>query len=231
MDKSQTNAVVFLDIETVPSADSFTWEKPPRYLVGKHGSLKDPEKIKEWEEQKYKELCNKAKEDAEKEWRSESLKPYKGRIFCISYAIGDGEVKTINFLKGEKEMLLEFYKDIAPYRTLNFVGVNVEEFDLLFLFHRSLHFSLMPLANLIRSDKGYSKDRNWDVMYMASGGLAWKYKISLDNLCNLLSIETSKDDINGSEVLDTYLKGEHDRICTYCAKDVDRTRRIFYILK
>lgn len=230
-DPKMTSCLVYLDIETLPEKDTFEYEKPPFYMVGEHGSLKDPDKIKEWKDKKYKELCDKAKEDAEAEWRKESLKTFKGRILCIAYQIDDSEVKCVDFTKGEKEMLLQFYEDIKPYSVVRFVGANLEEFDLLFLFHRALHFKLTQLAEKLRNDHGFTKDKNYDVMYMASGGLSWKYKISLNNLCNLLGVKSSKDGIDGSKVLDFYLQGKIDEIKKYCVADVAATKECFKILK
>lgn len=229
--KERTHANIFLDLESLPEKDSFTFTEPSIDEVGEHGSLKDPIKIEEWKAKKFEELKQKAKDEAEKEWRSESLVTYKGRVLCIAYAINDGEVKCIDARGGEKEMLIAFYEDIKDYKTISFIGHNLQGFDLLFLLHRCFHYKLFDLANILRVDHGYTAKRDWDTSEMASGGLSWKYRISLHNLCKLLGVPTSKDDINGSEVLDAYLRGEIDRICAYCKKDTDRTRKCFYILK
>lgn len=231
MEKDFVSCLVTIDIETIPEKDTFEYEKPPFYMVGEHGSLKDPEKIKEWKDKKYKELCDKAKEDAEKEWRAESLKSFVGRILCIAYQINEEPIKCVDLRMGEKELLQTLYNDLKPYRVVKFIGANLEEFDLLYIFHRALHYGLYDLANLLRNDKGYTKDRNYDVMFMASGGLCWKYKISLNNLCKLLGVKTSKDGIDGSKVLDFYLKGEIDKIVHYCKEDVRATKECFNILK
>lgn len=235
------NCVCFLDIETVPSEDSFSFEfnepMPTIESVPEHGSLKDPSKIQEWKQTKlvslvdeWKKAKQKAYDEAEKAWRMESLESFKGRIIVLCYAKGDGEVIKLDSSKGEKEMLLEFSNDIKQYRTVNFVGHNIP-FDLTFIFHRCLHYKLFDLANIVRVDKGYTKGRDFDTQEMAFGGLIWKGKISLHNLCKLLGVPTSKDDINGSEVLDAYLRGEIERIKAYCARDVAATRKCFYILK
>lgn len=233
--------LLFLDTETVPSTDDFSFEYkepiPSFGMVPEHGSLKDPLKIQEYKQKKlesmlddYEKSKQKAKDDAEKAWRSEALESFKGKIIVICYAKGDGEVIKLDSSKGEKEMLIEFYNDIKQYKVVQFVGHNLT-FDLTFLFHRCLYFKLFDLANIIRVDKGYSAKRDFCTMEMAFGGLVWKGKISLHNLCKLLGVPTSKDDIKGSEVLDAYLRGEIERIKAYCARDVIATRKCFYILK
>ncbi len=53
---------------------------------------------------------------------------------------------------------------------------------------------------------------------------AWcdfKERISLDNLCQALGIK-GKDGFDGSMVYDTWAAGEHERIKTYQADDVDK---------
>lgn len=235
------NCICFLDTETVPSEDKFffTFKEPMPTLasVPEHGSMKDPVKIEEWKQTKlaslvdeWKKAKQRAHDDAERIWRSEALESFKGRIIVLCYAKNDGEVIKLDSSKGEKEMLIEFHEDIKRYKTINFVGHNLP-FDLTFILHRSLHYGLLELANIVRLDKGWSKGRDFDTQEMAFGGLIWKGKISLHNLCKLLGVPTSKDDINGSQVLDAYLRGELERIKSYCARDVVATRKCFYILK
>lgn len=235
------NCICFLDTETVPSEDKFFFNfkepMPTISSVPEHGSMKDPVKIEEWKQTKlaslvdeWKKAKQKACDEAERIWRSEALESFKGRVIVLCYAKNDGEVIKLDSSKGEKEMLVEFQEDIKRYKTVNFVGHNLP-FDLTFIFHRCLHYGLSELANIVRLDKGWTKGRDFDTQEMAFGGLVWKGKISLHNLCKLLGVPTSKDDINGSQVLDAYLRGELDRIKSYCARDVVATRKCFYILK
>ncbi|MHB8871728.1 MAG: 3'-5' exonuclease [Candidatus Doudnabacteria bacterium] len=235
------NCICVIDTETVPAEDKFFFNFsepfPTIESVGEHGSLKDPIKIDEWKKTKlisliddWKKAKQKASDEAEKAWRTQALESYVGRIIVLCYAKNDGDVIKLDSSKGEKEMLMEFYEDIKRYKTINFVGHNLA-FDLKFIAHRAIHYKLMELVNIIRLDKGWTKGRDFCTQEMAFFGLEWKGKISLHNLCKLLGVPTSKDDINGSEVLDAYLRGEIERIKTYCAKDVDRTRKCFYILK
>lgn len=240
-EKEFNNAVIFLDTETVPANDSFEFEFtkpfPLKADVPENGRLKDPIKIEEWKAEKLASMIadwekekQKAREDAEKAWRTEALESYRGRVIVLCYAKGDGDVIGLDSRNGEKEMLVQFYEDIRRYKTVNFVGHNLL-FDLTFLFHRSLFHKLYGLANIIRLDSGFTKGRDFCTMESAFGGLVWKGKISLHNLCKLLGVPTSKDDIKGNEVLDAYLRGEMDRIVRYCSKDVRATRECYKILK
>jgi len=242
-DKSKNNVFITLDIETLPSTTEiefkFFEKRPTIDDVPEHGSLKDAVRVKEYKEKKlssmiseYYDHRNKAKEKAEEELRKEALVSYKGRIFCICYAKGDGEVQSVDAVScgGEKQMLEQFLSEIKGYRTYNFCGQNVA-FDLMFLFHRSLAHGLIELANIVRRDKGYSKDRDFDTQEMAGAGIEWKYRISLDNLCSLLNVPTSKDSMNGREVFDYYVAERYNDIIEYCKKDVIATRECYKILK
>jgi len=50
--------------------------------------------------------------------------------------------------------------------------------------------------------------------------------ISMDNLCAALGIE-GKGDFSGADVAAAWGEGEHEKIATYCADDVLRTRAIW----
>ena len=230
MDKSQTNAVITIDLESLPETDTFNYAEPTIDDVGENGTLKDPIKIAEWKEKKLAELKEKTRKDAEEKHHDTGLVSYKGRIFCICYAINDEEPKVIDFLNGEKEMLVAFNNDIKQYRTVNFVGVNLA-FDLSFILHRAFHYRLFDLANIIRLDRGYTKGRDFDLMDLFFGAIVWKPKVSLDNMCKLMGVPTSKDKMEGSEVFKYYLEGRYNEIREYCKKDVIATRQLFKLLK
>ena len=243
-EKSKTSILVGLDAETLPSSDKmeFSYDKPfpTMDMVGEHGSLKDVDKIKEWKDKKLQSLIaewttkrEKAKQDAEKEWRSEALKSYKCRVLCLAYANvlkNPDNIKVVDFANGEKEMLEEFYNDVKGYSVVQFLGQNLE-FDLMVLFHRALHFKLHGLANVIRKDKGFTKSRDVELMELAGGGITFKYKIKLDAICELLGVKSPKDGINGSMVLDYYLDGKIDKIKEYCKEDVRSLIECYNILK
>ena len=55
-------------------------------------------------------------------------------------------------------------------------------------------------------------------------------RISLDRLCKVLGVPTSKGEMDGSKVWDAYQAGEYEKIATYCATDVEATRKVFHRL-
>ena len=243
MEKENSNILLALDVETVPSTDSFefVWdEKFPEMIdVPQNKRLTDPVKVSDWKCEKLTSMRDewmtkkqKAYEEQEKEFRSEALCSYKGRILCMSYAKNTNwkNIKTIDFVGGEKEMLQEFYNDIKQYSVVGFMGTNLK-FDLMFIFHRALHFGLFDLANKIRCDRGYTKNRDIELMELAGGGLEFKYRISLDNICKLLGVKSPKDGIDGSKVFDYYLQGKIEEIKQYNRNDVSQLIECYNLLK
>ena len=61
-----------------------------------------------------------------------------------------------------------------------------------------------------------------DTNEMFSVGVFGVYT-KLKDMCEYLGVPTPKDDIDGSEVYDVFLKGDLDRIYKYCKKDVEAT--------
>lgn len=244
MDKENTSVLIALDVETIAETDSFEFkfDKPfPEMIdVPTNKRLTDPVKISDWKCEKLTSMMDdwnrekeKARSDAEKEWRETGLCSYKGRIFCMSYAkhTNWSNIKTVDFLGGEKEMLETFYNDIKKYSVVNFLGSNLK-YDLLFIFHRALHFKLYDLANEVRMDRGYNKTKMVELMDLASGQIEWKYRISLDNICKLLGVKSPKaGGMNGSKVMDYYLQGKYDEIKEYNKADVAQLIECYQILK
>jgi predicted PolB exonuclease-like 3'-5' exonuclease len=242
--KAKTSAKIHLDIETIPSTDQCPvidvsdYYIPTMEHVPPHKSLKDVDKIKKYKDEKLASMIAdvyvkmaKDKAKIESEWRKESLCSYKGRILCISWGINDEPLQCIDSIGGEKEMLNTLLENIADYYVPSFVGVNVKQFDLPFIFHRALHHGAFKLADIIRVDSGATKYRDEDLMELAFGGLIYKPMISLDNLCKLLGVTSPKGEITGANVLDFYLKGKIEDIKKYCNKDVEASRQCYYKLK
>lgn len=144
-----------------------------------------------------------------------------GRICCISYAINDNPVKTIQ--NSEKEMLQEFW-NIAKNIDL-FIGFNIIDFDMRFIFQRSIIWGIRPTKYL--SFARYRSDPMYDLMYEWS---KWNQqdKISLDTLAKALGLPSSKGGaIEGKDVAKAYEDGRIKEICEYCEKDVEVTRKIY----
>jgi 3'-5' exonuclease len=105
------------------------------------------------------------------------------------------------------------------------IGHNIYDFDLLFLYKRSVVHRVRPYVTLsfarYRSQPIYDTMREWE---------KWgRSMVSLDNLARALGLESSKaGGITGATVYDHYCAGEHIAIADYCMRDVELTRNIYY---
>ena len=194
---------LFLDIETLPA------------------SGKDMPLIKQfYEEMKPRKNGEAVKLDFDAFHRNTSFQGEFGRIFCIGYAIDNHPCDALN--GDEEEMLTKFWK-IAKEAHL-FIGHNVMEFDLRFIYKRSIINGVRPTRELnfarYRSDPIYDTMKEWE-KWGAMG-------TSLHKLSIALGISSPKEEgIDGSKVYDYYLAGKGDEIIEYCKRDVDATRKVY----
>ncbi|MSU25855.1 MAG: hypothetical protein EXS44_01140 [Candidatus Levybacteria bacterium] len=144
-----------------------------------------------------------------------------GRIACISYAINDGQIQII--CGTEKEMLQQFW-DIAKTIEL-FVGFNIIDFDMRFIYQRSIINEVKPTRDLT-----FARYRNNPMYDLMKEWAKWDQyaKISLDSLAKALNIPSSKGGaMEGKDVAKAYEDGRIKEICEYCKKDVEVTRNIY----
>ena len=197
---------LFLDIETIPADES-------KYEILKEIHAKRLEKHKNG-------TGTKPPETFEEYLESTGLDGAFGRICCISYAYDDEPVETLS--GDEKEILVKFWK-VAEKVDL-FVGFNLLDFDLRFIFQRSIILGVKPGRQL--SFARYRSDPIYDIMWEWS---KWSNtRISLDTLAKALGIPSSKGgEIEGRNVARAYRDGRIKEICAYCVKDVEVTRAIY----
>jgi 3'-5' exonuclease len=190
---------LFLDIETIPAHEE------------KHEVLREI----------YKKKKSIFEKDFERYLLQTSFDGGFGRIACISYALNDEKTRT---LCGQERQILQDFWEIAKSADL-FVGFNVIDFDLRFIYQRSVVLGVKPTIEL--SFARYRNNPIYDVMH------EWKKwnmsaSISLDTLAKILSLPTSKGGaIEGKDVAKAYTDGRIKEICEYCEKDVDLTRKIY----
>lgn len=144
-----------------------------------------------------------------------------GRIACVSYAINTEAVVT---LRGEEKKILQDFWEIAKTIDL-FVGFNVMDFDLRFIYQRSIVLGVKPSKEL-----SFARYRNYPIFDLMYEWSKWNNqdKISLDSLAKALSLSSSKGgSIEGKDVAQAYEDGRIDEICEYCEKDVELTRTIY----
>mgnify|MGYP001572090785 FL=1 len=214
---------LYLDIETLPTeddaviADIAAGIAPP-------GNMSKAETIAKWEADAKPALVLEAV-------KKTSFDATFGRICCIGWAFEDEKADTMmtpDF--SEAELLFVFCVKVSERAgrnesRLEVVGHNVS-WDLRFMLQRCIVNSVKPPHALMAA----MQSRPWgdsicDTMLMWNPER--ERRISLDRLCKVLGVPTSKGDMDGSKVYDAYRTGEFEKIATYCAADVEATRNVF----
>jgi len=195
---------LFLDIETIPSAE----DKKNDFLEilkSKNG--------------------NSEKSDEEL-FTSMSFDGAFGRICCIGYIKEDerGIIEEKSLIGNEKEMLQQFWK--AANNVERFVGHNIYEFNMPFIYKRSRINGVFPRMDLsfarYRSTPFFDTMKEWDL---------WgdpRKTVKLDTLAKIFDLKSSKDEMDGSMVWQYYQDGRIEEISKYCMKDVILTRQVYY---
>jgi DNA polymerase elongation subunit (family B) len=219
---------LYFDIETLP-ADESSYEKL-KYLYDRKKNKKSKSKKEDDEDE----------HDEEEEGNSKGLEEFIGKtgfdggfgqILCIAYAIDNGPLEVLCNDKNEKKTLEQFW-DIAKGCDL-FVGHNVISFDFRFIMQRSIVLGVKPTWQNkdMRSPKylSFARYRNFPIFDTMSEWVCWgeNKNSSLEHVALALDIPTPKDGIDGSEVARVYKEGGIDKICDYCKRDVDVTRRVY----
>lgn len=226
---------IYLDIETIPGQAPAVREMIAETITPP-ANMSKPETIAKW----WAEQSETAIEEA---WRKTSLDGAFGHIAVIGYAINDAEPVTIyHDLYGapevERDMLGTFFSAIAEAgsRTLaggtrsdttpTFIGHNVLDFDLRFIFQRAVMLGIRPPSCIPFDAKPWDKTV-FDTMTAWAGA---RNLVSLDKLCRAFGIDTKGseigEEIDGSNVWDFVREGRIADVARYCAGDVERVRQI-----
>lgn len=146
-----------------------------------------------------------------------------GRILCIGYAVDDRQTDVLCNPDDEKKMLEEFW-NLAEECDL-YIGHNIIEFDLRFIYQRSVVLGVRPTPKRELSFARYRSDPIFDTMKEWS---KWGMKnIGLEEVSLALGIPSPKDGIDGGQVFDFYKAGKVQEICEYCKRDVETTREVY----
>lgn len=167
-------------------------------------------------------------------WKNRSsLHPEFGRIVCASFGVftPEGIEKITSFYgEDEKEILEKSNKVLANARSKSYKlgGQNIKNFDIPFLGKRMLIHSINP-DYLIQT---WNK-KPWETSFVDLAEIfafgAWGQSFSsLDLISHVLGVPTSKENLEGSMVHETFWnKKMHEEIKDYCEKDVVCTMNCF----
>lgn len=167
-----------------------------------------------------------------------SLNGDTGRLLCIGFideAGGRQSVKGVLgwnhergcFTDDETEILRDFWELMRTFRPCvdRIVGHNIYNFDLRFIYKRSVVCGVRPSIEL-----NFARYRNQPIYDTMCEWEKWNLRdqISLDRLARVLNLESPKtNECDGSRIAELFERGEHQMIRDYCVKDVLTTRRIY----
>ena len=177
----------------------------------------------------------------EEQYRRLALHAEYGRVLSIGMIVEqDGEIVCRGVL-GRERQSMKFHLDEA--RTLRgfwnqlrgfdekrdiIIGHNIYDFDLLFLYKRSVIHRVQPSVRLsfarYRSRPIFDTMKEWELW-------AWRPGIKLEELAEVLQLGMTKSEgIDGGRIYDRFCEGYHEEIADYCMQDVEIAREIYYRL-
>ena len=160
-----------------------------------------------------------------------------GKVICISAGVFTMEsdntvgIRIKSFANETETETLEAFKNLIETKfdskSLRMIAHNGKEFDFPYLCRRMLVNEIdIPDALDIRDKKP------WEINHIDTMEM-WKFGdrknfTSLDLLAGLFGVESSKDDIDGSQVNKVYyINNDLERISVYCKRDVMVTAQVF----
>ena len=187
--------IVFLDIETVPTPEALveTQTKDSQHEAD------EPTIIKRL-----------------------SLSALTARILCLGYSIEPPHEAPVDILYGDETEILRNFWKLATDVSL-FVGHNILDFDLRFIYQRSIINQIKPSREIPLSR--FRSSPVFDTMHEWS---KWgRDFVKLDALAKSLNIPSPKEDLDGSKVFEYYQAGNLSDIHEYCKRDVETVKRVY----
>jgi hypothetical protein len=242
---------IFIDLETIPSQNPDVKAeflksaqeniKAPSTLTKEQAAIDlgitDKDEIKftskdsmlaKWVEVKGAEAAVLAADEA---WRKTSFDGGLGHICVIGWAIDDEPTQSISCGIADictENIMLETFSNIInklcaerPNERPRFIGHNLIEFDLQFLFRRHVVLGVKPSPHIPFNARPWD-DSVYDTMQKWGG----QRGNSLDKITKACGIE-GKGDIDGSMVWDYVRDGRIIEVADYCKHDVEITRNLY----
>lgn len=217
---------LFFDLETLPTDDPDVVEqlaekiKPP-------GNYSKPDTIAAWERDEKPKLLAEAVSKT-------GLDGTYGRICCIGWAYNERPVQST---VGDEREVIETFFDAVQTSTSIYIegstlgspmtvaGHNMRAFDMKFLWKRATVLKIKKPKSM-PWNATYWDERIQDTLLMWDSDPS--KRISLDRLCKVLGVRSSKNGFDGSMVADAWARGEKQKIATYCEGDVDAMRECWW---
>jgi 3'-5' exonuclease len=186
---------IFLDIETVPTERS----------LRENGLLEAQIQLDETE------ILKKL-----------SLSAATAKIICICYAIEPPVGSEVQVLEGEETAIIRNFWSLAADCDL-FVGHNILDFDLRFIYQRSIIHQIRPSRDL-----PFARFRSAPIFDTMQEWSKWgRERASLDLLSKTFGLRSPKENLDGSKVYPYYRSGKLAEIVDYCKCDVNSVRQVY----
>jgi predicted PolB exonuclease-like 3'-5' exonuclease len=151
-----------------------------------------------------------------------SLSAMTAKIICLCYAIEPPTDSEVQVLEGDESQILKNFWQLAADCDL-FVGHNILDFDLRFIYQRSIIHQVKPSRDL-----PFGRFRNAPIFDTMHEWSKWgREHASLDLLSRTLSLPSPKETLDGSKVYPYYRAGKIADIIDYCRCDVDSVRQVY----
>jgi hypothetical protein len=225
---------IFLDVESVPPPEEWRSVIKPE-VIGKlcrKGGVSqagtDEAKV------------NEPRSCTDEQFRLLALHAEYGRVLAIGVIVEEDWQVVHRGLLGRERPSGRFHLDEgrtmrAFWRLLQgfnagrdlVIGHNVLDFDLPFIYKRSLINRVHP--SILFSFARYRSAPIFDTMREWAHWNPHAPLMSLEQLAEVLGVGLAKTEgMDGGRVYDEYLAGDHDRVAAYCLRDVEIARAIYY---
>jgi len=151
-----------------------------------------------------------------------SLSAMTAKVLCLAYAAEPPHDAPIAVLQGEEAEILKGFWQLALETNL-FVGHNVLDFDLRFIYQRSIINQIKPSREIpfarFRSAPVFDTMHEW--------GRWGREHVGLDPLAKALQLPSPKAGMDGSRVFEYFRSGRQTEIYQYCKGDVETVRQVY----
>jgi 3'-5' exonuclease len=187
--------ILFFDIETVPTEQA----------LRDNGLLESQLKLDE------AEILKKL-----------SLSAATARILCLAFALEPPLDSPVSVLGGDERDIIQGFWKLASETSL-FVGHNLLDFDLRFIYQRSVIHQIKPSRDI-----PFARFRNAPVFDTMHEWSRWgREHVSLDLIARAFGIPSPKESLDGSKVYPYFRAGRLAEICDYCCRDVETVRQVY----
>lgn len=218
---------IYVDIETLPCqtpgfADELHAEialeaESRKAELRAPSNYKDEAKIAEFLASARQKIDDDIDVEADKKYRATALDGTFGEVFCVAWAIEDGNI-NVGDLPTAFEALRTAYD---PRDVPCIIGHNVA-WDIRFMWQQAKIKGIsMPRWWPVKAKPW--EDAVYDTMTQWCGV---GNRIKLDKLCRAFGVQ-GKNGFDGSMVYDAWIDGKHDEIREYCKADVARVRELY----